>query len=61
MYVRKPKRIASEVEMTVFFPTGGTIEVIEGAPYVETGILDTDGTPICRLKEPIGFRRTGGR
>lgn len=30
---------------------------VDGPKYEDTGLIDKDGNPICRLPRPIGFGR----
>lgn len=55
-YVRRPKaaRWSAQLETDV---GADTITVFEGDPCIETGLLDLDGCPLARIKDPIGFRK----
>jgi len=56
-YIRRPvKRVRSDAECFGWDepPLLSTIEVSESEP-VDTGLLDSDGNEIWRMKDPIGF------
>lgn len=56
MYVRVPKaaRWSDQLRLDVMHDS---IMVDEGPELIETGLLDVDGCPLARVREPIGFRR----
>lgn len=55
-YVRRPRgsRWSAQLEADVMHDT---IMVDDAGPFIETGLLDTDGCPLARVKDPIGFRK----
>lgn len=57
-YIRRPKatRWSAQLEADV---GPDTIVVFDGDPYIETGLFDSDGWPIARTKDPIGFKPHG--